>query len=79
MAAISSIFTNSLVGCGSRITSFAARSGVMPRSRARSWICFYTSGVYTNPGQIELAVTPCSATSSATVLVNPTMPCLAAT
>src|SRR2546425_12023433 len=51
----------------------------MPRALAVSGICFWTSGVQTYPGQIAFMVIPASATSSATVLVSPAMPCLAAT
>ena len=38
-----------------------------------------TSGVHTNPGETAFDVTPCSASSSATVLVKPASPCLADT
>src|SRR6185436_9007133 len=41
--------------------------------------CFSTSGVSTKPGQIALQVIPVVAVSSATTLVNPITPCLAAT
>jgi hypothetical protein len=51
----------------------------MPSSRARASICFCTSGVSTQPGQTALQVTPVVAVSSATTLVRPTSPCLAAT
>ncbi|MCY1377574.1 hypothetical protein D9M69_651560 [compost metagenome] len=51
----------------------------MPSRAARSSICFCTSAVSTQPGLIALQVTPVVAVSSATDLVRPTMPCLAAT
>ena len=46
---------------------------------ARSSICFWTSGVSTQPGTYRVAGDPVSAVSSATVLVRPSTPCLAAT
>ena len=46
---------------------------------ARSSICFCTSGVRTQPGQMALQVTPLVAVSSATTFVSPRTPCLAAT
>ena len=49
----------------------------MPACAARASICFCTSGVSTQPGQMALTVTPVVAVSSAMLLVNPTMPCLA--
>ena len=79
IAAISSIFTNCLVGCGARMMSLIARSRDTLFSRARSSICFSTSGVRTKPGQIELQRIALSATSRATDLVSPMMPCFAAT
>ena len=45
----------------------------------RASICFCTSGVSTQPGQIAFTVTPVVAVSNATDLVRPTSPCLAAT
>ena len=54
-------------------------STLMPSRAARSSICFCTSGVSTQPGQMALTVMPVVAVSSATALVKPTMPCLAAT
>ena len=42
-------------------------------------ICFCTSGVSTQPGQMVLAVIPVRAVSSASDFVKPTTPCLAAT
>src|SRR5581483_2254686 len=46
-AATSSTFTNSLVGCGARITSRITRSSLMPCAFACSGICLSTSGVRT--------------------------------
>jgi hypothetical protein len=46
---------------------------------ARSSICFCTSGVSTQPGQMALQVTLLVAVSRPTTLVSPTTPCLAAT
>ena len=54
-------------------------STAMPSRSARSSICFCTSGVSTQPGQIALQVMPVVAFSSATTLVRPITPCLAAT
>jgi hypothetical protein len=45
----------------------------------RASICFCTSGVSTQPGQIALHVTLVVAVSKATTFVNPTTPCFAAT
>jgi hypothetical protein len=56
-----------------------ASSLLMPLAAALASTCFCTSGVSTQPGQIALQVTPVVAVSSATTLVMPTMPCLAAT
>lgn len=42
-------------------------------------ICFWMRGVKMNPGQIALMVTPDLAFSRAAALVNPTIPCFAAT
>jgi MFS family permease len=46
---------------------------------ALSLICFWTSGVRTQPGQIALTVTLVEAVSRATAFVKPTRPCFAAT
>ena len=77
-AATCSTVTNWLVGCRDS-TCFLACSIVMFSDLARSGICFSYSGVHTNPGDTALQVTPCSASSSATVLVKPASPCLADT
>ncbi len=61
-----------------RRSIFACLLG-MPARSARASICFCTSGVSTHPGQIALHVMPVRAVSSATDLVRPMMPCLAAT
>ena len=46
---------------------------------ACSGICFSTSGVLTNPGQITLARTLCAAPSLAITRAKPSSPCFAAT
>src|SRR5262249_27381447 len=70
---------NSSDGCFSlRSLTFASSGGSFSRA-ARSSICFCTSGVSTQPGQIALQVTPVVAVSSATALVKPRIPCLEAT
>ena len=48
-------------------------------ARGAASICFWTSGVSTQPGQMALQVTPVVAVSSASTLVRPTMPCFEAT
>ena len=68
----------SSIGCFSATRIFFASSKVCPAALARASICC-TSGVSTQPGQIALQVMPVFAVSSATTLVKPTMPCLAAT
>src|SRR2546427_215248 len=78
-SATSSTATNRLVGCAASRISRLTCSSVMPRAFAVSGICFSTSGVQTYPGQIAFTVMPCSAASSATVLVSPARPCLAET
>jgi len=71
--------TNSCEGCFSDTSAIFACCTVCPDWAARASICFCTSGVSTQPGQIALQVMPVRAFSSATTLVRPTMPCLAAT
>ena len=66
-------------GSFSRSRFFCASSTLMLPSCARASICFCTSGVSTQPGQIALQVTPVVAFSSAVTLVRPITPCLAAT
>src|SRR5439155_13253022 len=78
-SATSSTATNRLAGCGASSMSRLTCSSVMPRAFAVSGLCFSTSGVQTYPGQIAFTVMPCSAASSATVLVSPARPCLAET
>ena len=57
----------------------SASSRATPSRSARASICFSTRGVSTHPGQIALQVIALRAVSSATVLVRPIKPCLAAT
>src|ERR1700687_473068 len=78
-AATCSEVTNSLVGCAASNTSWMTCSLVMLRAFMVSGICFSTSGVQTYPGLMQLQVILKVASSSATVLVRPAMPCLADT
>ncbi len=72
--------TNCIDGCfSSEQRPCCASSWFSPSRAARASTCFCTSGVSTQPGQIALQVTPVVAVSSATALVSPTTPCLAAT
>ena len=63
---------------GQQLVSLPRRPG-STSCLARSSICFCTSGVSTQPGQMALQVTPVVAVSSATTFVIPRMPCFAAT
>src|SRR4051794_40310379 len=74
-----STVTNSLVGWAASRTSLMTSSLLMLRVTIVFGICFSTSGVQTYPGLMQLQVILDRASSSATVLVSPTMPCLAAT
>ena len=65
--------------CGARMTRSSTSSSGMPCAAAWPAICFSTSGVRTKAGQTAVAVTPCSAPSSASVLTSPSTPCLADT
>src|SRR6266404_4520256 len=78
-AATCSEVTNSLVGCAASSTSLMTCSFVMLRAFMVSGICFSTSGVQTYPGLMQLQVILKVASSSATVLVRPAIPCLADT
>ena len=75
----SSGVVNCMEGSFSPSSSFVASSLVRPWAAALASTCFCTSGVSTQPGQMAFAVMPVVAVSSAVTLVNPTMPCLAAT
>ncbi len=66
-------------GCFSPSSFTLASSGDSFSRAARASICFSTSGVSTQPGQIALQVMPVVAVSSATPFVKPTTPCLDAT
>src|SRR4051812_28553304 len=70
---------NCIEGSFSPSSCFVASSLLILPAAAFASTCFCTSGVRTQPGQIALQVTPVVAFSSATVLVKPTRPCLAAT
>ena len=67
-----------LVASVQKVAYVAAKHGIVGLTKAAALECA-TSGVSTQPGQIALQVTPVVAVSSATTLVRPTMPCLAAT
>src|SRR4051794_2505554 len=71
--------TNLLEGCFSPSRSRAAASPLRPLRSASASICFWTRGVSTQPGQMQLEVIPVSAFSSAATLLRPMTPCLAAT
>src|SRR5438874_342353 len=75
----SSGVVNCSEGSFSPSSCLVASALVMPCASALASTCFCTSGVSTQPGQMALQVTPLVAVSSATTLVMPTMPCLAAT
>ena len=66
-------------GCFSASRRRLASALSTPSAAARASTCFCTSGVSTQPGQIALTVMLEVAVSSATDLVNPIRPCLAAT
>eukprot|EP00456_Euglypha_rotunda_P009317 TRINITY_DN12038_c0_g1_i37.p2 TRINITY_DN12038_c0_g1~~TRINITY_DN12038_c0_g1_i37.p2 ORF type:complete len:102 (+),score=19.89 TRINITY_DN12038_c0_g1_i37:271-576(+) len=72
-----STVTKSREGCFSPTILTLVSSTEAPSSLARSSICFCAKGVSVAPGQIALQVMPVVAVSSATALVNPTMPCFA--
>ena len=66
-------------GCLSATNAWLASAFEIFLCSAMISICFWMSGVKMNPGQMALTVTPERAFYSAVALVNPTMPCLAAT
>jgi hypothetical protein len=70
---------NWCIGCFSDSSAISSSRTVLPEALARSSICFCTSAVSTQPGQMALQVMPLLAVSSATTLVMPTRPCLAET
>lgn len=74
-----STVTNSLVGWAASSTSLMTSSLLILRAFIVFGICFSTSGVQTYPGLMQLHVIFERASSSATVLVRPAIPCLAAT
>ena len=78
-APICSGVANSSEGCFSESSRIFASSLEIPSRAAASSICFCTSGVRTQPGQTALHVMGERASSSATTLVSPMSPCLAAT
>ena len=74
-----SIETNCCDGCFSASMLRPPASTSTPRACARATICGSISSVLVQPGQMALLVMPEPAVSSATTLVRPTRPCLAAT
>ena len=78
-APIPSGVENRSIGCFSARKACAACSTLMPSVAARASSCCSTSGVFTQPGQMALAVMPELASSIAATFVMPTTPCLAAT
>ena len=78
-SASSSGVVNCIDGSFSPSSCRVAASIEIPWAAALASTCFCTSGVSTQPGQMALQVTPVVAVSSATTLVRPTTPCLAAT
>jgi hypothetical protein len=77
--ATSSTSTQRFDGCFSSRKSVSAFSSLTPCFFASGPTCASASGVRTKPGQMALQVMGVFATSSATTLVSPTTPCLAAT
>ena len=69
--AICSGVVNCSCGCFSASRCAAPARPGCPAPPARASICFCTSGVSTQPGQIALQVTPVSAHSMPTTLVRP--------
>ena len=70
---------NACIGCFSESSANFSASTDFPEASARATICFSTSCVSTQPGQIALQVMPRLAVSKATTFVSPTMPCFDAT
>src|ERR1700690_963316 len=63
VAATSATVVNSPSTVSFNITFLITSASEMPNALACSGICFSTSGVRTKPGQITLALTPCTAPS----------------
>jgi hypothetical protein len=79
VAATSSTVMNWFFGIGSSMMRSITSCSLIPCARAWAAICASTSGVRMYAGQTVLTVMSASAVSSASTLLNPSSPCLAAT